>query len=165
MSLITNCSHFGSFWVVCGADYGGTMIHNEPALDTTLKAEHSHSLRLLMETPDIWQFDRWMNRLDHTMLIHWFLHEKIHLRAAGLEVNDCMASASAASADGAMPEDMDTASDPMERSRSQTIHLTPHPPQAIQSPTTTRNNVNLHMFCAWLLAINNINVFNVTSVV
>ena len=46
------------------------------------------------------------------MLIHWFLHEKIHLRAAGLEVNDCMASASAASADGAMPEDMDTASDP-----------------------------------------------------
>lgn len=47
------------------------------------------------------------------MLIHRFLHEKIHLRAAGLEVNDCMASASAASAaDGAMPEDMDTASDP-----------------------------------------------------
>lgn len=43
------------------------------------------------------------------MLIHRFLHEKIHPRAAGLEVNDCMASASA---DGAMPEDMDTASDP-----------------------------------------------------
>ena len=50
-----------------------------------------------------------MNRLDHAVL-HKFLHEKIHFRAAGLEVNDCMASASAA--DGAMPEDMDTAEEP-----------------------------------------------------
>eukprot|EP00434_Breviolum_minutum_P019961 symbB.v1.2.017609.t1/scaffold1377.1/size122625/2 len=46
-------------------------------------------------------------------LSYWEQRIDLWVAATRLEVNDCMASASAASAaDGAMPEDMDTASDP-----------------------------------------------------